>query len=225
MGTEVAITRAPVLGEPVAIELMNTVWADGGGVHDALSTGAEVAAWLRAVEHRLTSDGANVPTRGMAWPLGPDSYVPGPVIEQLRLLRDALRRLAAEVTDDLRPGALTSIVNRRDASSILNEASALAPTWTQLSWPDDGSPRRSTCGTRTPGELAISLLAQHGIDLFAGSMRRELRACRAPGCVLYFVKNHPRREWCTSACGNRARVARHYERHRAERRSDHRRRT
>jgi hypothetical protein len=42
----------------------------------------------------------------------------------------------------------------------------------------------------------------------------RLRACQAPGCVLYFVKDHPRREWCSTACGNRARAARHYRRHR-----------
>ena len=35
----------------------------------------------------------------------------------------------------------------------------------------------------------------------------------APGCVLYFIKDHPRREWCSTACGNRARAARHYARH------------
>ncbi|MFI6847287.1 CGNR zinc finger domain-containing protein [Kitasatospora sp. NPDC050467] len=33
-----------------------------------------------------------------------------------------------------------------------------------------------------------------------------------PGCVLYFVKKHPRREWCSAGCGTRARAARHYER-------------
>jgi predicted RNA-binding Zn ribbon-like protein len=40
-------------------------------------------------------------------------------------------------------------------------------------------------------------------------------ACHAPGCVLYFLKTHPRREWCSVTCGNRVRAARHYERIRA----------
>ena len=43
----------------------------------------------------------------------------------------------------------------------------------------------------------------------------QLRACLGPGCVLYFVQQHPRREWCSAGCGNRARVARHYHRHRS----------
>jgi predicted RNA-binding Zn ribbon-like protein len=37
-----------------------------------------------------------------------------------------------------------------------------------------------------------------------------------PNCVLFFIKDHPRREWCSPGCGNRARVAHHYDRHRAK---------
>ncbi|MEU1601426.1 CGNR zinc finger domain-containing protein [Streptomyces sp. NPDC005708] len=40
-----------------------------------------------------------------------------------------------------------------------------------------------------------------------------MRPCLAPNCLLFFVKNHARREWCSPACGNRVRVARHYRRH------------
>ena len=50
------------------------------------------------------------------------------------------------------------------------------------------------------------------VRLFTGPERESLRACHAPGCVLYFVKSHPRREWCSVACGNRVRAARHYQR-------------
>ena len=42
--------------------------------------------------------------------------------------------------------------------------------------------------------------------------RGELRVCGAPGCVLMFARDHTRREWCSNACGNRARQARHYRR-------------
>jgi predicted RNA-binding Zn ribbon-like protein len=51
------------------------------------------------------------------------------------------------------------------------------------------------------------------MTLMAGENPVGLRACYAPGCVLYFVNSHPRREWCSTACGNRARAARHYQRH------------
>ncbi|MFI7230667.1 CGNR zinc finger domain-containing protein [Nonomuraea angiospora] len=42
-----------------------------------------------------------------------------------------------------------------------------------------------------------------------------MRACNAPRCVRYFVKSHGRQEWCKPSCGNRARAARHYQRHNA----------
>ena len=48
--------------------------------------------------------------------------------------------------------------------------------------------------------------------LFGGPDRLLIRSCPAPGCVLYFLREHPRREWCSTTCGNRVRAARHYDR-------------
>jgi predicted RNA-binding Zn ribbon-like protein len=61
--------------------------------------------------------------------------------------------------------------------------------------------------------VVLSALAADAIDLVTGPNRASLRVCGAPGCVLAFVKRHPRREWCSTACGNRVRQARHYLRH------------
>ncbi|MEU8629990.1 CGNR zinc finger domain-containing protein [Streptomyces sp. NPDC048669] len=44
------------------------------------------------------------------------------------------------------------------------------------------------------------------------SPRDALRACRAPGCILFFVQSGPARQWCSSGCGNRVRVARYASR-------------
>lgn len=60
----------------------------------------------------------------------------------------------------------------------------------------------------------LATITAEAVELFTGERHSRLRACYAPGCVLYFVKDHPRREWCSAACGNRARAARHYRRHR-----------
>jgi predicted RNA-binding Zn ribbon-like protein len=46
----------------------------------------------------------------------------------------------------------------------------------------------------------------------AARWRRSTSFGRAPGCVLLYVSDHPRRQWCSNACGNRARQARHYRR-------------
>src|SRR5438105_1450694 len=61
-------------------------------------------------------------------------------------------------------------------------------------------------------DVILAAIATDAIDLITSSRLTGLRACGAPGCVLLFVKDHPRREWCSAACGNRARQARHYAR-------------
>ncbi|GAA1664679.1 CGNR zinc finger domain-containing protein [Fodinicola feengrottensis] len=178
-------TNAPLLGEPLPVELMNTIWADRNGGYDALSTPAETTGWLQATGHDVTQ-------------------APADLALQLRELRDALRQLAADATDDPRPR--TSNV---DALAVVNRACALAPSWSSLN--TDGSVVRICARTTT--EQAISKIAEQAVSLFSGDHRSRLRACLAPGCVLFFVRQHPRREWCSASCGNRARVARHYDRH------------
>ncbi|WP_165495117.1 CGNR zinc finger domain-containing protein, partial [Actinomadura roseirufa] len=80
-------------------------------------------------------------------------------------------------------------------------------------WPLDGA--RVLVSTPAPAaDAALALVARSAITIFGGPSRTAVRACGGPGCVLFFVKNHPRREWCSPGCGNRARVGRHYQRHR-----------
>ncbi|WP_067970485.1 CGNR zinc finger domain-containing protein, partial [Nocardiopsis trehalosi] len=197
----------PALGEPLPVELMNTVWADRDGVHDDLAGTAAALAWLRSVADRI-ADG--VPALG-AWlgsarPEGADDTA-----DRLRSLRGALRALAAEATTDPRAPA----ADRGAALAVLNAACAGAPVWPELRWPPGGPPARAVCAPDPPGRVAVALIAGAGVDLLAGPDRELLRPCLAPGCVQYFVRRRPRREWCSPACGNRARVARHYRRTRA----------
>lgn len=129
--------------------------------------------------------------------------------DPMRELRDALRVLAADRTADPRPVAAAHHQQVAGAVATMNAASALAPSWPVLV---DGSlATRSDAGPeqRRLGEAAAEAVRFFGSD-------PELRACLAPGCVLYFVKDHPRRAWCSSACGNRERAARHYARRRTE---------
>ncbi|MET0237069.1 MAG: ABATE domain-containing protein [Kibdelosporangium sp.] len=129
--------------------------------------------------------------------------------DDLRELRDALRRLAAEVTGDRREAAASAIQDLQVAVDVVNRACAKAPSWSQLTWPAT----RTTATAHTQEEALVSTIAEEAVQLFTGPDRDNLRACEGPGCVLYFVRNHPRRGWCSSECGNRARVARHYRRH------------
>ncbi|MGH6654338.1 MAG: CGNR zinc finger domain-containing protein [Actinocrinis sp.] len=200
-------TRAPLLGEPLPIELMNTVWADRQGVHDALDRPADTAAWLRAIAPRIDLTAADADA------LTADS-VSGHLAEKLVVLRNALRRLAAEATGDPRPAAASATRELDAAVAAINQAAGAVPRWSALSWAPGETPTRHTRSHGQAGAAAVSAIAEEAIGLFGRDERLLLRACLAPGCVLYFLKDHPRREWCSSTCGNRARGARHYQRHR-----------
>jgi predicted RNA-binding Zn ribbon-like protein len=161
------VTTSPRLGQGPVVDLLNTVWADRAGVHDALA------------DDEVT----------------------------LRELRDAVRVLAADRTADPRPVAAGHGERVAGAVDVVNRVSALAPSWPVLV---DGRPALEY--DTTESDRALGALAADAVRLFGSDV--ELRACLAPGCVLYFIKDHPRRSWCSTACGNRERAARHYARHR-----------
>lgn len=179
---------------------MNTIWADTAGVHDGLTTPAALRGWLATVHDR-----------------DPDAFGdPRPdELAEARLLRDSLRRLAAFSTDDPRPAAQSPVDSVDDAVAAVNRAVTHLPH-AQLVMRGDRLHRDRPTST-SPTRIALAELAHDSIDMLTGPSATALRACQAPGCVFYFVRSHPRREWCSETCGNRARAARHYRRIRAAR--------
>ena len=177
--------------EPTPVRLMATIWADTAGVHDDFGAPADLDAWLDAV---------GVDREGVRATLEE--------FQSARNLRDSVRRLAAQVTGDRRPAAASAVAKVEDATRAVNEAARerrfprlLLNRWLlELAADSAGSPVLA-------GLAEVAFEAQHVL----GENGSQLRACHAPGCVLYFVKTHPRREWCSVACGNRARAARHYQ--------------
>ena len=175
------------------MRLMGTIWADTDGLHDDLDTPFGLAAWMDAVGIQHS-----------------DTLASPEELAEARALRDSIRCLAAHQTDDTRPAA----VSRADVAwsvDVLNAAAARLPA-AQLRIENNAFRR----ATPNPAAVLAALagVATEAVDLFGGTDADKLRACQAPGCVLYFVKTHPRREWCSIACGNRARAARHYHRRR-----------
>jgi predicted RNA-binding Zn ribbon-like protein len=119
-------------------------------------------------------------------------------------LRDAIRVLLRAVTDG---GEIPSAELR-----VLNAQAASAPRWPEL-LPGLTIAERTAADA---GQATLAAIARDTIDLLGTPARRDtLRACGGPGCVQFFIKDHPRKQWCGPACGNRARAARHYHRHRA----------
>ena len=191
-----SVPRAWVLPtEPVPVRLMNTIWADTSGIHDDLATTADLRDWLLATE---VSDRITTCSRQE--------------LQRARLLRDALRRLAGFLTDDPRKTAQSPLTDLEQAMAAVNALTAdtqpdrLALRHGHLTLADDTS--------ASPTTTALAKVATDAVHLLTGPDAPRLRACQAPGCVLYFVRTHPRREWCSDACGNRTRAARHYQRKR-----------
>jgi predicted RNA-binding Zn ribbon-like protein len=104
------------------------------------------------------------------------------------------------------------LLDPSDALDRLNEAAAV-PLAPRLAWPADGEPVVSHETDADPPTRLLAAVARAGIGFLSGPDRERLRACPAPRCVRYFVKEHARQEWCKPSCGNRARVSRYYQRH------------
>jgi predicted RNA-binding Zn ribbon-like protein len=175
--------------EPIAVRLINTVWTDGTMVHDALETPADLQAWLQAT--------------GL-----PDGRASAQDLHDARLLRDALRQLAVFATHDQRSRVVTGM-SEQDAVSIVDRAMHAAPVTDQLVLTPAGVVLESVVHA-PPIVAAMASVARDGVALLIDPAR-PLRPCHEP-CVLFFVRDHPRRKWCTPEHSNRDRAARHYER-------------
>jgi len=91
----------------------------------------------------------------------------------------------------------------------LNDASARVPR--VLRFDASGPSETPFAASATPATLAR--IAWSAIELLGASERSRLRRCGA--CGRYFVSTRSDRRWCSDACGNRARVARHHARRRS----------
>ncbi|MET7446691.1 CGNR zinc finger domain-containing protein [Streptomyces sp. ADI93-02] len=189
-----------------ALELASTIRHDGeGGVTDDLATAQGLEDWI--ARHRALLDD-HVPAYG------------GTVDEDLRLrvveVRRAVRALFARAVSPARPSPPDAhrLMPADRAVAHLNATAALVPVVPRLDWPPEGPPVTRLSATRDdPHPVLLAALARAAVDFLGGPQRDRLRACTAPRCVRYFVKGHGRQEWCRPACGNRARAARHYDRH------------
>ncbi|WP_129843209.1 ABATE domain-containing protein [Streptomyces sp. RFCAC02] len=189
----------------LALELACTIRHDGqGGIADDLLTPGGLTRWVRERADLLPM--ADDGTGFLA-----DDVLRGEVVA----LRQAVRALFARA---VRPGPPSPADAHRllppeQALHRLNAAAARAPVTVALEWPGDAAPATRTVEVdAAPDARLVAHLARASIDFLAGPQRERLRACTAPRCVRYFVKEHGRQEWCKPSCGNRARAARHYRR-------------
>ncbi|QIS12259.1 CGNR zinc finger domain-containing protein [Nocardia arthritidis] len=180
------IDAEPLIGEPLALDLVNTRSAVG----DLLETPAQLAHWLRLQTERIPG-ATGRPTRDD--------------LAMVRAVREHTTTALEALLHARRPPAA--------ALRALDEARSAAPATPHLEW-NGRSVVSVVRRNGSPGARLAAVLADAAADLLTDPRITELRRCAADDCVLLFLPNHPRRQWCSpERCGNRARVARYYQRH------------
>ncbi|GII01522.1 hypothetical protein Pta02_35300 [Planobispora takensis] len=187
----------PLTGEPLALDLVNTRPRTPQGPVDLLADPEGLRSWLTLQRDRL----------------------PGLTEDEISALTPsdlsavhAVRGHAAAAIERARRG------ERPPGAALrgLNRAQGAAPAVRELSW-DGTSVTAATRRPGTPGARLTALLAEAVAALLTDPAITRVRGCEADDCVMLFLPAHPRRRWCSAArCGNRARVARYYRRHRPE---------
>ena len=122
-------------------------------------------------------------------------------LPEFQALRDSLRSVfEASIGGGPFPAA---------AVERLNEASARVPRVMRLE--PGGATEAAVASATAAGVLAD--IARSAIGLVGTERRERLRRCEA--CGRSFIATRTDRRWCSVACGNRTRVARHHARRRA----------
>ncbi|MEU7714598.1 CGNR zinc finger domain-containing protein [Micromonospora chalcea] len=182
----------PLTGEPLALDLVNTRPATG----DLLVTPDNLRAWLELQADRLPE------ARELAAAL---------TAADLTAVH-AVREHTAQAVDHVRRGEPPSAT----ALESLNQAQRGAPAINELAW-DGTSITAVRRRTGPAGPRLAARLAEAAAELLTDPAIAKIRQCEADDCVMLFLPAHPRRRWCSATrCGNRVRVARHYQRHRPD---------
>ncbi|MFF7455127.1 CGNR zinc finger domain-containing protein [Kitasatospora sp. NPDC008115] len=188
----------PVDGEHLVLDLVNTTFVRGGlrgRLVDVLTVPDDLADWVE--RHAVELDASSAP----AGELGA-----GDLAAFLELRRALRAVLAAVVAGG--PAAEGDV-------EVVNAAVRAAPWWAELPpGAVGGAVARSVSGER--GRVLLARVAGAAVELLTGERRGSVKACPAPGCILFFLQQHARRAWCSASCGTRVRVARHSRRHAEE---------
>ena len=179
----------PVGGEPLAVDLADTVVTVESEPHDLLTDDAMCERFW-TLHAAVLPDGWAAPDLGVT-----------------RQLRDAVRPLldAAQQERPLSPEDLASLNRFSERTSVSLSLVAGA----------QGLTRHDRWHAQDPADLALSAAARSAVELLADPAQlARLRRCASPSCSMLFVGGDRRRRFCTpNICGNRDRVARHYRRH------------
>ena len=176
-------------GEPLALDLVNTVVGTAHGDLDLFDAPGALAEWVAVERERLTEQNADAIAR----------------IDLAAVGR--LRRTVSGVLADARAGRPPA----RAALAEWVDAQRAAPAHVDWDFATATSVRRRD---GSPTAVLVADLAAATVEFLGDPGVTTLRDCDGPNCRMVFLPTNPRRRWCRpSVCGNRARVARYYETH------------
>ena len=186
------------LGEPLALDTANTVRRHGWVYRDLWRSGTDVVTWARHEAGRLPC---------------PSAAEAEERLTQLRAVRDDVFAVLAATAD----GQAYPV----DAADRLNELAREHPQVRLLGErPGEARPlpvpSPHVKAGRQPVDELLAVVVHSTIAFTESAEAARLRLCDAPGCGQFFLYDRTNQVWCGSACGTRARVARH-ERHRRDR--------
>jgi len=189
----------PLLGEPLALDLVNTVVLHDGANLDLIRESHRWGQWLDYQRPRLE------PVLGS--PIT-EQFRSRPALERVREFRGAVRVVVEAARVVRAPGPQPDAA--RAHAALAHAAGSAASSTTSMAPLDGYLPVSEVDAEALLGAFAVATL-----ELVTSTEAWAIRECQAPGCGLLFMPRHPSRRWCSAwACGNRTRAARHYQQRR-----------
>src|SRR5688572_10140440 len=188
------------VGERPCVDFVNTTIVDGGTAIDLLPGFDELVDWCEQAQVVSTTEARDARRRWSGGTEAASAHARALVFRAA--MRVMLERLA---------GGRSVPQTALDA---INDVLGLDVGRREVVRTRDGYETRQRRSLDTPGQL-LGPIAASAAQLLSSDDLSLVKACQNPQCVLLFydtTKNHARR-WCSmAACGNRAKVAAHYQR-------------
>lgn len=183
----------PVLGEPLAVELANTLYERPEATVDFLGRSDWIVAWLGlTVSH---------PTLTLPKRIDPSGG------DQIRSLRNVVRALMSTATQTHPQPDPSWVVT-------LNRFTDSTRFRFRLEWTEGNAPRSAINPTGRGFNAVLTHLAIEAISFLSSPDVARVRRCDGPDCPMLFVQQHHKRRFCHDGCAHRARQARYYQHHR-----------
>ena len=188
------------VGERPCVDFVNTSIVDGGTAIDLLPGFDALVDWCEQAAVVSPAEARDVRRRWSGSAEAASAHARALAFRAA--LRGMLERLAAGRSVP------------QTALDAINDALGLDVGQREVVRTRDGYETRQRRSLDTPDQL-LGPIAASAARLLSGDDLSLVKACQNPQCVLLFydtTKNHARR-WCSmAACGNRAKVAAHYQR-------------